>query len=136
MPARIPPAVAFVAIALVIAVLTLHRLGAGDVCTGNEAVEGVFVQQMVEHGKLLFPVENGNVPMYKPPLFHWTAVAIDRLAGIRKVTAANLRLPSALYAIAGVILTIAFASAILGPGAGMLAGLILAASYQYVENAR
>src|SRR6202522_2676176 len=87
MPAKIPPAAAIVAIALVIAVLTIHRLGAGDVCTGNEAVEGVFVQQMVEHGHLLFPVENGNVPMYKPPLFHWTAVALDRLAGIRKVTA-------------------------------------------------
>src|SRR5271169_5151875 len=136
MSARIPPAAAFVAIALVIAVLTLHRLGAGDVCTGNEAVEGVLVQQMVEHGQLLFPVENGNIPMYKPPLFHWTAVAIDRLAGIRKVTAANLRLPSALYAIAGIILTIAFAATILGPDGALLAGLILTASYQYLENAR
>src|SRR5208283_1415716 len=105
MSARIPPAAAFVAITLVIAVLTLHRLGAGDVCTGNEAVEGVFVQEMVEHG---------NVPMYKPPLFHWTAVAIDRLAGIRKVTAANLRLPSALYAIAGAVLTMLLAYEVFG----------------------
>src|ERR1700678_2309849 len=114
MPAKIPPAAAIVAIALVIAVLTIHRLGAGDVCTGNEAVEGVFVQQMVEHGHLLFPVGNGNVPMYKPPLFHWTAVALDRLAGIRKVTAANLRIPSALYAIAGAMLAMLFAYNILG----------------------
>src|SRR5271167_293382 len=113
MPARIPPAAAILAMALVIAILTLHRIGAGDVCTGNEAVEGVFVQQMVEHGHLLFPVENGNIPMYKPPLFHWTAVAIDRLFGIRKVTAANLRLPSALYAIAGALLTMIFACEIL-----------------------
>src|SRR5271163_1551173 len=136
MSARIPPAAAFVAIALVIAVLTLHRLGAGDVCTGNEAVEGVFVQQMVEHGQILFPVENGNVPMYKPPLFHWTAVAIDRLAGIRKVTAANLRLPSALYAIAGAILAMLFAYDILGLDAALLSGLALAASYQYVSQGR
>jgi 4-amino-4-deoxy-L-arabinose transferase-like glycosyltransferase len=136
MPARIPPAVAFVAIALVIAVLTLHRLGAGDVCTGNEAVEGVFVQQMVEHGQLLFPVENGNVPMYKPPLFHWTAVAIDRLAGIRKVTAANLRLPSALYAIAGAVITMLLAYEVLGLDAAFLAGLALAASYQYISQGR
>src|SRR5271156_2847140 len=136
MSARIPPAAAFVAIALVIAVLTLHRLGAGDVCTGNEAVEGVFVQQMVEHGQLLFPLENGHSPMYKPPLFHWTAVAIDRLAGIKKVTAFNLRLPAALYAIAGVILTVAFACAFLGPRDAILAGLVLTASYQYIENAR
>src|ERR1700686_2028593 len=94
MPVKLPPAAAILAIALVIAVLTLHRLGAGDVCTGNEAVEGVFMQQMVEHGHLLFPVENGAVPMYKPPMFHWPAVAIDRIAGIRKVTAPNRRMPA------------------------------------------
>src|SRR5277367_1131210 len=136
MPARIPPAAAFVAIALVIAVLTLHRLGAGDVCTGNEAVEGVFVQQMVEHGHLLFPVENGSVPMYKPPLFHWTALAIDRIAGIREVTAANLRLPSALYAIAGAVLAMLVAYEIFGLEAAALAGLALAASYQYIGQGR
>ena len=133
---KLPPAAAILAIALVIAVLTLHRLGAGDVCTGNEAVEGVFVQQMVEHDHLLFPVENGNVPMYKPPLFHWTAVAIDRVLGIRKVTAANLRLPSALYAIAGALLTMIFVYEILGRDVAVLAGLTLAASYQYISQGR
>jgi 4-amino-4-deoxy-L-arabinose transferase-like glycosyltransferase len=129
-------AAAIVGIALVIAVLTLHRLGAGDVCTGNEAVEGVFVQQMVEHGHLLFPVENGNVPLYKPPLFHWTAAALDRLAGIDKVTAANLRLPSALYSIAGALITMLLAYEILGLDAAVLAGLALAASYQYISRGR
>jgi 4-amino-4-deoxy-L-arabinose transferase-like glycosyltransferase len=133
---KFPPAVAILAIALIVAVLTLHRLGAGDVCTGNEAVEGVFVQQMVEHGHLLFPLENGNVPMYKPPLFHWTAVAIDRVVGISKVTAANLRLPSALYAIAGALLTMIFAYQILGLDVAVLAGLTLAASYQYISQGR
>src|ERR1700688_1420775 len=137
MPPKMPPAVAtIIAIAIVTALLMLHRLGAADVCTGNEAVEGVFVQQMVEHGHLLFPVENGKIPMYKPPLFHWTAVAIDRIAGIRKVTARNLRLPSALYAIAGVIMTILFAYRFLGADAGILAGLALAGSYQYVSQGR
>lgn len=136
MLAKIPPAAAFLGIAIVIAILTLHRLGAGDVCTGNEAVEGVFVQQMVEHDHLLFPVENGTVPMYKPPLFHWTALAIDRLAGIRKVTATNLRLPSALYAIGGALLTMLFAYEILGLDGAVLAGLTLAASYQYITQGR
>ena len=68
---------AIVVIACITFALTTYRLGVRDVCSGNEAVEGVFVQQMVEHGKLLFPLENGRVPMYKPPLFHWTATAID-----------------------------------------------------------
>jgi 4-amino-4-deoxy-L-arabinose transferase-like glycosyltransferase len=127
---------AIVLIVMIAAAITLHRLGAADVCGSNEAVEAVFLQQMVEHDALLFPLENGRSPMYKPPLFHWTAVAIDRLAGIKKVTAFNLRLPAALYAIAGVILTIGFACTFLGPREAILAGLILTASYQYIENAR
>jgi 4-amino-4-deoxy-L-arabinose transferase-like glycosyltransferase len=128
-----------IACALILAIAaltTLHHLGAADVCGSNEAVEAVFLQQMVEHNALLFPLENGRSPMYKPPLFHWTAVAIDRLAGITKVTAFNLRLPAALYAIAGVVLTIAVAYVFLSPDAAVLAGLILTASYQYLENAR
>ena len=127
---------AIVAIAGVTLVLTTYRLGARDVCSGNEAVEGVFVQQMVEHGKLLFPLENGRVPMYKPPLFHWTASAIDRASGANKVTAFNLRLPSALYAVAGVIVTMLFAYDILGLGGAILAGLTLAGSYQYITLGR
>src|SRR5438552_4126556 len=127
---------AMLAIVAAAALLTLHRLGAADVCGVNEAVEGVFLQQMVEHGALLFPVENGRSPMYKPPLFHWTAAAVDQLAGMRKVTSFNLRLPAALYAVAGVALTIAFASSFLTPPGALLAGLILCGSYQYVEQGR
>ena len=91
--------------------LTLYRLGARDVCSANEAVEGVFVQQMVEHGTYLFPLENGQFPMYKPPLFHWTAAAIDQVIGATTVSAFNLRLPSVLFATAGVALTMLFTGA-------------------------
>ncbi|HVC43179.1 MAG TPA: hypothetical protein VND20_00050 [Candidatus Binataceae bacterium] len=128
--------VAYAIVVALAAAVCLHRLGAPDVCGANEAVEAVFLQQMVEHDALLFPLENGRAPMYKPPLFHWTGVALDRLAGARRVTAFNLRLPAALYAIAGVVLTIFFAAGFLGPPGAILAGLLLAASYQYVENAR
>jgi 4-amino-4-deoxy-L-arabinose transferase-like glycosyltransferase len=128
--------IAMAAVAILAASLTVKRLGQADVCGSNEAVEGVFVQQMVEHGHLLFPLENGSSPMYKPPLFHWTAVAIDRLAGIDKVTAFNLRLPSALYATAGVILTMLFACGRLGPDGALIAGLVLAGSYQYISEGR
>src|ERR1700723_62196 len=127
---------AIIAIAGMTLVLTTYRLGARDVWSGNEAVEGVFVQQMVEHDKLLFPLENGRAPMYKPPLFHWTATVIDRASGVGKVTAFNLRLPSALYAVAGVILTMLFAYEILGLGGAVLAGLTLAGAYQYITLGR
>jgi 4-amino-4-deoxy-L-arabinose transferase-like glycosyltransferase len=128
--------VAIVAIAGIALALTTYRLGAREVCSGNEAVEGVFVQQMVEHGKLLFPLENGRVPMYKPPLFHWTATAIDRVSGAKTVTAFNLRLPSALYAVAGIILTMLFAYELLGLETAVLAGLTLAGAFQYITLGR
>jgi 4-amino-4-deoxy-L-arabinose transferase-like glycosyltransferase len=127
---------AMAAVAIVAASLTLHRLDAADVCGYNEAVEGLSVQQMVEHGAILFPLLNGRDPVYKPPLFHWTATALDRVLGIRKVTTFNLRLPSALYATAGVILTMAFAADAIGPAGAVLAGIILAGSYQYVTQGR
>jgi 4-amino-4-deoxy-L-arabinose transferase-like glycosyltransferase len=135
---RFPPRLiaVIVATALTVGILTLHRLGEADVCGSNEAVEGVFVQQMVEHGAILFPLENGWEPMYKPPLFHWTALVLDRLAGVRKVTAFNLRLPAALYAVAGAILATAFAGVVLDADAALIAGLTLAAAYQYIEQGR
>ncbi len=129
-------ATAILAIACVTLALTTWRLGVRDVCSGNEAFEGVFVQQMVEHGKYLFPVENGRVPMYKPPLFHWTATAIDLASEAKKVTAFNLRLPSALYAVAGVILTMLFVYGLLGLEAAILAGLTLAGAFQYITLGR
>ena len=133
---RIRYLLAIAAVAGVIALLSIHRLDVADVCGANEAVEGVFLQQMVEHGALLFPVENGRAPMYKPPLFHWTATALDHVAGIKKIAPFNLRITSALYATAGTLLTMVFAYSVLGPAAAVLSGLILAASYQYIEEAR
>lgn len=121
---------------ILVAFLTTNRLDAGAVCGGNEAVEAVFLQQMVEHGHWLFPLDNGSGPMYKPPLFHWTATALDRLAGIRKVTTFNLRLPAALYATAGAALTMGFALSRMGPEPALLSGLIIAASYEFISQGR
>src|SRR6202035_2632801 len=111
-------------------------LGDRDVCSGNEAVEGVFVQQMGERRKYLLPLEYGRVHMDKPPLFHWTATVIDRVLDAKKVTAFILRLPSALYAIASVILTMLFAYEVLGLEAAVLVGLTLAGAYQFIALGR
>jgi 4-amino-4-deoxy-L-arabinose transferase-like glycosyltransferase len=116
------------AIVLLMALLTLNRLGASDVCGGSEAAMAVYVQQMVEDHRLLFPLDNCTIPMYKPPLYHWTATGLAHLLREDVATPFNLRLPSALYAIGGAILTMAFALSLLGPRGAMLAGLILCGS--------
>ncbi len=121
---------------LVALLLMLYRLGTAEVCGANEAIEGLFVQQMVEHDALLFPVANGHDPMYKPPLFHWTATGLAHLFRVSKVTALSLRAPSALYAGAGVALTVGFALSVLDLEGAVLAGLILLSSYQYVSQGR
>ena len=125
-----------VTIGLVVALLTLHRLGSAGVCAPSEAAAGLFVQQIVEHGAVLFPLANGHSTLDHPPLFHWTALILDRLAGLTHVTAFNLRLPSALYAIAGALLTTAVASSFLAAGGAMLTGLTLAAAYPYIAEGR
>jgi len=130
------PIIAVTAISLLVATLTLHRLDAADVCGANEAIEGVFVQQMVEHGHYLFPLENGQTPMYKPPLFHWTAAALARTAGTERVSPFYLRLPSALYAIGAAAAVTTLAASMLGPEVAILSGLILASSYQFISQAR
>jgi 4-amino-4-deoxy-L-arabinose transferase-like glycosyltransferase len=138
-PSPWPGAVDWIAFAAIVALallLTLYRLGAADVCSYNEAIEGLFVQQMVEHGGGLFPLANGRDAMYKPPLFHFTALVIDRVAGIHQVTAFNLRLPAALYASACMILIVVFTYTTFSRGAAPLAGLVLLASYQYVSQGR
>jgi 4-amino-4-deoxy-L-arabinose transferase-like glycosyltransferase len=123
-------------ITLLLALLTLNRLGASDVCGGSEAAMAVYVQQMVEDHKLLFPLDNCTIPMYKPPLYHWTATGVAHLLDEHTATTFNLRLPSALYAIGGAVLTMAFAASLLGMRGAILAGLILCGSYQYVSQAR
>ncbi|HVA14619.1 MAG TPA: phospholipid carrier-dependent glycosyltransferase [Stellaceae bacterium] len=136
LPPRFPTYLQLGLLVVLVAFLTTNRLDAGAVCGANEAVEAVFVQQMVENGHWLFPLDNGSGPMYKPPLFHWTATALDRLAGIRKVNTFNLRLPAALYATAGAALMIGFALSRFGPTPAALSGLILAASYEYISQGR
>lgn len=124
------------AIVLLLAFLTLNRLGAADVCGGSEAAMAVYVQQMVERNQLLFPLDNCSIPMYKPPLYHWTATALALLFHQATATPFTLRLPSAVYAIASAILTMAFAANLLSFRGAILSGLILCGSYQYISQAR
>ncbi|GEM_PF-420434 len=125
-----------IAILLLLALLTLNRLDAADVCGGNEAAMAVYVQQMIEHKQFIFPLDNCRIPMYKPPLYHWTATALAAVLRQPTTTSFVLRLPSALYAIAAAAITIIFARSVVGKRAGILSGLILCGSYQYISDAR
>lgn len=133
---RVSQVLQLAAILLLVALVTFNQLGGSDVCGGSEAIMAVYIQQMVEHHALLFPLDNCSIPMYKPPLFHWTASAFDYVLRQNVVTPFNLRLPSAMYAVAGAVLTMIFAVNLLGMRGAVLAGAILAGSYQYISQGR
>jgi 4-amino-4-deoxy-L-arabinose transferase-like glycosyltransferase len=129
LPRMLNPRARWLAFVLIVAgalALTLYKLGSCGICKGNEAVEAVFLQQMVERDKLLFPAVNGGSPMYK----------LDRVMGASRVTPFNFRLPAALYTTAGVALTMAFAYEILSIDGAILAGLTLLAAHQYIRLGR
>jgi 4-amino-4-deoxy-L-arabinose transferase-like glycosyltransferase len=124
------------AVMLIAGALMLFRLGSAEICSSNEAVEGLVVQEMVAHGALLFPVTNEHATMYKPPLFHWTAAAIAHVLGLHEATELTLRLPSVLFALSCLLLTMLFVASWLGLPSAVLAGLVLLGSFQYVSEAR
>jgi len=138
---ELPPdlAIAWVAMGAVLLVgtaLFLFLLGAAELCSTNEAAEGLAVQRMVEHGELLAPALNGHAPMFKPPLFHWTAAGIARALGVHEATELTVRLPSVVFALVCTLLVMIFVRSFLGLSNALLAGGVLLASYQYTSAAR
>ena len=131
--ARYRWAIVLVMVALAL-IVTINRLN-HDICRGNEAIEAVLLQQMVEHGQM-FPLENGQSPMYMPPLFHWTALAVHKLLDLHTVTPASFRLTSALYATGSVALVSGFSYGILGPDGAILAGLTLLGEHEFIRLGR
>jgi len=126
----------FLAVLLLGAALIVPGLGAPQLRGGNEAVEALAVQQMVRDGALLFPTLNAEHPVYKPPLFHWTAAALAGALRVSTVSETTVRLPSVLYGLAGVLLTMLFVAHWRTLPDAVLAGALMLASYQYVRAAR
>ena len=131
-----PSVVALGVVLLAGAAMLIFRLSAAEICSSNEAVEALAVQQMVEHGEVLAPVLNGHAPMFKPPLFHWTAAAIAHGLGAAKVSELTVRLPSVAFGLACVLFTIVFVRSWLGLANAILSGIVLLAAYQFVGEAR
>jgi 4-amino-4-deoxy-L-arabinose transferase-like glycosyltransferase len=69
-------------------------LAAPPIGTHGEAREGLVVQHVVDHGRWILPLRNGEVPS-KPPLFHWIAAGASRIVGATDIA---VRMPSALAA--------------------------------------
>jgi hypothetical protein len=115
------------------AVLYFPYLGAAPFYNKGEPREAMAVQDIVLRGEWLVPLKRATDVPSKPPLFHWSAAALYRVTG--QLDEATVRLPSALYATAGVFLVYLLARRLFGAEAGFLAGAILATTMIYQDQA-
>lgn len=109
------------------AVLFLWGLGRLPLFGRDEALYAEAGREMLATGDWVTPRVNGAPFLEKPPLYYWLAAASYWAIGVSPFSA---RLPSALAAIATVLLTAAVGARAWGARAGLLAGLALSTSLQ------
>jgi hypothetical protein len=108
-------------------------LGALPFYTKGEPREATVVWEIHTSGAWILPLRNGYIIPSKPPLFHWLGALLA--LGWGELNELTIRLPSALLAIAGVLLTYLTGVSLWGVEAGLIAALILATSFEWVRAA-
>ncbi|MGH7263737.1 MAG: ArnT family glycosyltransferase, partial [Candidatus Rokuibacteriota bacterium] len=116
-------------------VLYLPGLGSEVLRHPLEAKYALAAREMLDGGPLLVPHLHGELYPDKPPLYFWVTVALGRLAG-GEITELTARLPAALAAVAGLLVTWTLGRALFGPRAGVLSAVVLATSNLFFWYAR
>ena len=114
-------------------ILYVWGLGDAPFYSKGEPREATVVWEIYTSGEWILPLRNGHIIPSKPPLFHWLG-ALFSLAG-GGLSELTIRLPSALLATTGVLLTYAVGTALWGTEVGLVAGIILATNFEWVRAA-
>lgn len=80
----------------------------------NDTREGGMIWDMYRHGTWVTPTIDGMPFLEKPPLLHWTSLALCHLAG--RVTEGLVRLPAALYGFGTLVIIYLFVAGTRAPG--------------------
>jgi len=91
-------------------------------------------REMLASGRWLVPELNARVRLQKPPLAYWAVASSYRALG--RIDETSARIPSAFCALATVLLASVLAGRLFGPGAGFLAGVMLATTRIFLQQAR
>lgn len=113
--------------------LYLVNLGGYPFYTKGEPREAVTVFAIVHGGGVILPQRAGIEIPSKPLLMHWLAALVSLLAG--GVDEFSVRLPSAAFAIAGVIVCYQYVRRLFDEVIALIAALILATTFQYLQAA-
>jgi 4-amino-4-deoxy-L-arabinose transferase-like glycosyltransferase len=111
--------------------LFLSNLGGYPLYTKGEPREAVTVLNMVHGGGIILPMRAGVEIPSKPLLMHWMAAALSfALGGVTELT---VRLPSALLAIAGMVICYLYVRRLFDEKVALLAAVFLGTTFQYLQ---
>ncbi|HVN88718.1 MAG TPA: glycosyltransferase family 39 protein [Candidatus Binataceae bacterium] len=99
--------------------------------TKGEPREGVTVFDIVNGGGVILPMRAGVEIPSKPLLMHWIAALISVATG--GVTEWSVRMPSALAAVAGMLVCYGYVRRLFDNRSGLIAALILGTTFQYLQ---
>jgi 4-amino-4-deoxy-L-arabinose transferase-like glycosyltransferase len=126
------------AIAAVAALLLFANLGARDFWEPDEPRHGAIAEEMraLAHGpsQLVLPRLNGEIYDQKPPLYYWLAALVG--AALGRVSEGAARLPSALAALACVLLIARLGRDTFGARSELAAAAVLASLPFHLEIGR
>jgi 4-amino-4-deoxy-L-arabinose transferase-like glycosyltransferase len=127
------PLFAIPALTIFSALLFFINLGGYPFYTKGEPREAVTVLAIAGGGGVILPMRAGIEIPSKPLLMHWIAALCSVLTG--SVTAFTVRLPSALFALGGVLCAYYYIRRLFNQRAALLSALMLATSAQYLQSA-
>ncbi|MFH1476109.1 MAG: glycosyltransferase family 39 protein [Verrucomicrobiota bacterium] len=102
--------------------------------SSNDTREGAMIREMVREGVWVTPVFNGQHYLEKPPLLHWTGVALCKVFG--RVNEGLVRLPAALFGFGALWIIGLWARDLGRERAGVVAAFLCATSALYFEYSR
>lgn len=118
---------------IVAAIVFFWGLGSMDLLSLNEGRRALAIQEMVSSGNWLLPHLNGELYLTKPPLLYWLSSSLAFIWGVNEWT---LRLPSALAAIAVLIMVYRYALQQSGKWAALFAVQLLIANLSFAMRGR
>jgi 4-amino-4-deoxy-L-arabinose transferase-like glycosyltransferase len=111
--------------------LFLVNLGAYPLYTKGETREAVTVFDIVHGGGIILPMRAGVEVPSKPLMMHWLAALVS--LGVGHVNEWTVRLPSAVFAVLGLIVCYVYVRRFFDQRSALIAALMLGTSCQYLQ---
>jgi 4-amino-4-deoxy-L-arabinose transferase-like glycosyltransferase len=116
------------ALAIIVAILTLPNLGVSSFWDDDEALNAEAAREMMEKGTWVTPTFNFELRTAKPVMLYWLQRTSYSIFGVNEFAA---RLPSVLAGLISVLLLYELGRRMFGAGTGFGAAVILASSIEF-----